>query len=137
MYGDLVYNSPGLTENRLTQFYKDASFGVPENDIDRVYSPTPGVTVVHDKSFGVPHIFGDTRYATMFAQGYTGAEDRLLLMDILRHLGRARLSEFLGASQSDLAMDRGQLAVAPYMESDLTAQVEAIRNSGPEGMAGY
>src|SRR6478752_2616458 len=94
MYGDLVYNSPGLTDAQLTQFYNDASFGVTENDIDRVYSPTAGVTVVRDKSFGVPHIFGQTRYATMFAQGYTGAEDRLFLMDALRHVGRARVSEF-------------------------------------------
>src|SRR5438874_12302884 len=77
MYGDLVYNAPGLTEDRLLEFYKDASFGVRDDDIDRIYSPTASVSVIRDKSFGVPHIFGDTRYATMFAQGYTGAEDRL------------------------------------------------------------
>ena len=28
MYGDLVYNTPGMTEERLTEFFKDASFGV-------------------------------------------------------------------------------------------------------------
>src|SRR5581483_9102222 len=43
MYGDLVYNAPGLTEDRLLEFYKDASFGVPDGDIDRVYSPTANV----------------------------------------------------------------------------------------------
>ena len=137
MYGDLVYAAPGLTEDRLLEFYKDASFGVRDDDIDRVYSPTTNVTVVRDRSFGVPHIFGDTRYATMFAQGYTGSEDRLFLMDVLRHLGRARLSEFLGASPSNVGMDRGQLAIAPYKEEDLTAQLQAIRDSGPEGMSGY
>ncbi len=105
MYGNLVYAVPGLTEGQLLDFYKDASFGVPEDDIDRVYSPTAGVTVVRDRSFGVPHIFGTTRYATMFAQGYTGAEDRLFLMDALRHLGRARASELLGASPANVAMD--------------------------------
>jgi len=137
MYGDLVYNAPGLTEDRLLEFYKDASFGVRDADIERVYSPTANVTVVRDAGFGVPHIFGDTRYATMFAQGYTGAEDRLFLMDVLRHLGRARLSEFLGASAANLAMDYGQLAIAPYKEADLTAQIDAIRNSGPDGLSGY
>jgi acyl-homoserine lactone acylase PvdQ len=137
MYGDLVYHAPGLTEARLLEFYKDASFGVPDGDIDRVYSPTPDVTVIRDRSFGVPHIFGETRYATMFAQGYTGAEDRLFLMDVLRHLGRARLSELLGASPGNQAMDRAQLAIAPYTEQDLTDQLEAIRTSGAEGLAGY
>src|SRR5688572_566513 len=43
MYGDLVYNTPGLAEERLTEFFKDASFGVKPEEIDRVYSPTPGV----------------------------------------------------------------------------------------------
>src|SRR5207247_10527905 len=119
-----VYAVPGLTEDRLLDFYKDASFGVRDDDIDRVYSPTANVTVIRDLSFGVPHIFGDTRYSTMFAQGYTGAEDRLFLMDVLRHLGRGRLSEFLGGSQSNLELDREQVAIAPYREEDLTAQIQ-------------
>lgn len=138
MYGDLVYNTPGLTDAQLSQFFKDASFGVQTTDIDRVYSPTPGVTVIRDRSFGVPHIFGDTRYATMFAQGYTGAEDRLFLMDALRHVGRGRASEFLGASPANQALDRDQVSIAPYKEADLTRQLqEAIAASGPEGAAIY
>src|SRR5262249_20049963 len=103
----------------------------------RVYSPTAGVTVVRDASFGVPHIFGETRYATMFAAGYTGAEDRLFLMDVLRHLGRGRLSEFLGGAPSDIDMDRGPIAIAPHKETDLPAQPPAIHDSGPEGLSGY
>src|SRR3989475_9176001 len=137
MYGNLVFNVPGLTVERLLEFYKDASFGVRDDDIDRVYSPTTNVTVIRDKSFGVPHIFGDTRYATMFAQGYTGAEDRLFLMDVLRHLGRGRLSEFLGGSPSDIDMDRSQIAIAPSKDADLTAQLQALRTSGAEGQSGY
>ena len=34
MYADLVYNTPGLPESRLSDFYKDASFGVPDSDGD-------------------------------------------------------------------------------------------------------
>jgi len=135
MYGDLVHAAPGLTEDRILEFFKDASFGVPEADVDRVYSPTAGVTVVRDASFGVPHIFGETRYATMFAQGYTAAEDRLFLMDVLRHVGRARMSEFLGASPANVKMDREQLAIAPYTEQDLTDQLQEAVAAVPEGPA--
>ena len=135
MYSNLVYNSPGLTEGQISIFFKDASFGVPQSDIDRVYSPTADVTVIRDKSFGVPHIFGTTRYATMFAEGYTTAEDRLFLMDVLRHYGRARLSEFLGATPANESLDMEQLADAPYQESDLTAQLNALAASGSEGQA--
>lgn len=137
MYGALVYAAPGLTEDRIFDFFKDASFGAKDDDVLRTYSPTAGVTVVRDASFGVPHIFGETRYATMFAQGYTAAEDRLFLMDALRHLGRARASELLGASPSNVAMDRDQLAIAPYKESDLTAQVQAFANGDAENQAIY
>jgi acyl-homoserine lactone acylase PvdQ len=135
MYGDLVYNSPGLTEDRIFEFFKDASFGVKPEDVERSYSPMAGVTIVRDKGFGVPHIYGETRYATMFGQGYATAEDRLFLMDVLRHVGRARMAEFLGPSEGNLKMDREQLAVAPYTEADLTAQLEAIRTGTPEGPA--
>ncbi len=136
MYGDLVYNTPGLEESELLDFYKDASFGVKPEDVGRIYRPTDDVTVVRDRTFGVPHIYGQTRYATMFAQGYTGAEDRLFLMDVLRHLGRARLSEFLGASPANMHMDRDQLAVAPYTEAELTEQLRAAANVTPEGPVG-
>jgi acyl-homoserine lactone acylase PvdQ len=135
MYGDLVYNSPGLTEDRILEFFKDASFGVEEGNIERTYSPMAGVTIMRDATFGVPHIFGETRYATMFGQGYATAEDRLFLMDVLRHVGRGRMAEFLGPSEANLHMDREQLAVAPYKESDLTAQLEAIRTGSPDGEA--
>ena len=138
MYGNLVYNTEGLDEERLSDFFKDASFGVRADDIDRVYSPTANATIIRDKSFGVPHIFGQTRYATMFAQGYATAEDRLFLMDVLRHLGRARLSEFLGGSEANQHLDLDQLAVAPYKEEDLTRQIEeGIAAAGAEGQATY
>src|SRR4051812_42630098 len=58
MYGDLVYASPGLTTQDLTKYFKDASFGVKPEDVDRTYSPREDVTIVRDKQFGVPHIYG-------------------------------------------------------------------------------
>ena len=35
----------------------------------------------------------------MFGAGYAGAQDRLFLMDVLRHTGRAELASFLGGVQ--------------------------------------
>lgn len=134
MYHGLVYATPGLPEDELTNHFKDATLGIGDSPIEAEYTPTQGVVVRRDASFGVPHVVGETRYATMFAQGYTGAEDRLFLMDALRHVGRARLSEFLGASEENQAMDREQLAIAPYKEADLTAQVQAL-GADAEGQA--
>lgn len=131
MYESIVYNTP-VSENELTNYFKDASFGVKEEDIVSEYSPTSGATIIRDK-FGVPHIYGETREATMFAIGYATAEDRMFLMDVLRHYGRARVSEFLGASEGNKAMDREQLEFAPYKEEELEQQADAICNQMPHG----
>lgn len=135
MYEQLVFSeaTPGFADAELLDHFKDGSFGVRPGDIGRVYHPDgrDDVVVVRDNGYGVPHIFGDTRRGTMVAAGYTGAEDRLFLMDVLRHLGRARLSEFLGPSPANLAMDREQLAVAPYTEEGLRRQVNTLRDRSP------
>ena len=41
MYGDLVYASPGLRAADIPKYFKDATFGVKQNEAERIYSP-PG-----------------------------------------------------------------------------------------------
>jgi acyl-homoserine lactone acylase PvdQ len=123
-YADLVYSSPTLPAGRLPSFFKDAGFGVRPEDVDKTYSPRDDVTIVRDKGFGVPHIYGDSRAGAMFGAGYVGAEDRLFLMDVLRHAGRAQLSSFIGGSEGNREMDRDQWRIAPYTEADLRLQFD-------------
>jgi acyl-homoserine lactone acylase PvdQ len=132
MYGDLVYATPGLPADQVGRFFKDATFGVREGDVERRYSPRADVTIVRDKGFGVPHVYGATRDGAMFGLGYAGAEDRLFFMDVLRHAGRAELAGFAGGANA--AMDAGQWAVAPYTEADLQRQADQLDDVlGPEG----
>ncbi len=130
MYDSLAEAAPGVKEGELPQYFKEASLGL-KGEAERSYSPTEGVAVHRDR-LGVPHIEGKTREATMFAIGYVTAEDRLFLMDVLRHLGRARLSQFLGASEANKEMDRAQLKVAPYKEEELTRQWKSVCDRGEE-----
>ena len=124
MYTNLLYASPRLTHDQLPQFYKDATFGVKPDDVESTIHPREGVTIVRDKQFGVPHVYGATRGDVMFGAGYAGAQDRLFLMDVLRHTGRAQLSSFAGGSASNRAMDREQWRLAPYTEDDLQRQID-------------
>ena len=121
LYENLLYASPTLTESQIPNYYKDATFGVPAGEVESEIEPRPGATIVRDKSFGVPHIYGTTRADTMFGAGYAGAQDRLFLMDVLRHTGRAELASFLGGSNA--GADAAQWGFAPYTEADLEKQL--------------
>lgn len=121
LYENLVQGAPTLTEDQIPNFYKDATFGVPAGQVESTIEPRPGVTIQRDSAYGVPHIYGDTRADTMFGAGYAGAADRLFLMDVLRHTGRAELASFLGGSNA--GADASQWSFAPYTEADFEKQL--------------
>jgi len=140
MYGDLVYAAPGLEQNQILDYFKDASFGIQPGNVEETYSPNclvivapspqsgecDDVTIVRDE-FGIPHVYGDGRAGLMFGLGYVTGEDRLVLADVLRHAGRADLSSFVGGSNA--GQDRETFSSAPYMnDSELQLQYDR----GPE-----
>jgi acyl-homoserine lactone acylase PvdQ len=126
LYNNLIYAAPTLTNAQVPDYYKDATFGVKPGQVESTTVPPgrPGVTIVRDTAYGIPHIYGDTREDVAFGAGYAGAQDRLFLMDVLRHTGRAELSSFIGGSASNRAMDRAQWQAAPYTEAELQRQID-------------
>src|SRR5947209_9470052 len=73
MYSNLTTAAPNIQPSQLGQFYKDATFGVKPADVAGTTSPEPGVRIVRDGAYGVPHIYGDTRPELMFGIGYASA----------------------------------------------------------------
>ena len=126
MYERLLSQTPGVTATTIGGLYKDESFGVAPGDQRRTYSPRPGLTIVRDRSYGVPHVYGTTREAAMFGLGYVAAEDRLFFIDVLRHTGRAQLSSFAGGAAGNRRMDEDQWRQAPYTEADLQRQADGL-----------
>ena len=122
LYNGLIRGAPGLTNAKIADFYKDATFGVKAGDVESTITPKPGVTIIRDSAYGIPHVYGDTRTDVMFGAGYVNAADRLFLMDILRHTGRAQLSSFVGGSAGNREMDRVQWQLAPYTDAELQRQ---------------
>jgi len=127
MYANLVQVAPNLKASDITKYYKDAGFFANAAAATRVETPRAGTVILRD-SFDVPHIYGVTRADTEYGAGYAAAEDRLFLMDVLRHVGRATLSSFIGPSPSDLAMDCSVAAAAGYNETEFQNQVQLIRD---------
>ncbi|MFB6704690.1 penicillin acylase family protein [Streptomyces sp. NPDC056333] len=133
-YNGLVAGHTGLTDRKLTDFFNDASFGVPKDQVESVTSPRDDVTITRDRASGVPHIKGTTRYGTEFGAGYAAGQDRLWLMDLFRHIGRGELTSFAGGALANQGLEQQFWPQAPYTEADLEAQVAYIRTQ--EGARG-
>lgn len=59
---------------QVLEFYKDATFGVPNGEVERTETPRAGVTILRDQDYGVPHVYGVTRDDTIFGAGYVNAD---------------------------------------------------------------
>jgi acyl-homoserine lactone acylase PvdQ len=130
-YENLLYGYKNLKDNQLGKYYEDESFGVRKKDIARTESPADssypsGAVLIERDKLDIPHIFGATNQAASFGAGYAQAEDRLFLMDVLRHYGAGTLSKFVGPSCADEQMDHDQLLLAPYTAAQGTAQVNRL-----------
>ncbi|GAA4245611.1 penicillin acylase family protein [Dactylosporangium darangshiense] len=136
-YANLVAAYTGLTDEQISSFYNSSSFGVPAGQVARTYSPRSDVTIVRDKALGVPHVTGTTRAGTMFGAGYAGAEDRLFVMDLMRRVGRGKLTPFAGGAPGNRELEQSIWRNAPYTEADLQAQVAALRTKGARGAQLY
>ncbi|MGI8579292.1 MAG: penicillin acylase family protein, partial [Solirubrobacteraceae bacterium] len=126
MYSDLIFKAPHVGTGDISNFFKDASFGVAPGQTQSTESPRADVTILRDRGFGVPHIYGSTRGGAMFGEGYVAAEDRLFFIDVLRHAGRAQLASFAGGAAGNRSMDASVWRNSPYREADLQAQFDRL-----------
>ncbi len=138
MYDALTEVEPGaITREDIERLYKSASLTPAE--VISTETPRDGVTIERD-AYGVPFITGETFEDTEFGAGYAATQDRMFLMDALRHSGRARLAEFAGDTPGNVAMDQAQLRSAYYTEEEATEQIakaaERAGDGGPQLLAG-
>jgi acyl-homoserine lactone acylase PvdQ len=136
LYEGVMRAAPTLSASELDDYFKPAAFGVAPGQVASEVRPRQGVLIQRDAAYGVPHVFGATRADTMFGAGYATAEDRLFVMDVLRHAARARLTELIGpgTNNSTVRMDAEQLKVADYSEAELREMIgTAVATAGREG----
>ena len=149
LYEGLEQAWPGFTQADLGRFYKDSSFVAPPAPSTisgllgqlgqtvtgappGIEQPRQGVLIQRSSDYQVPRIYGTTRADAMWGAGYVTAEDRLFLMDVLRHMAQGTLTELLG--QSATANDSTQLGLADQTPQQLTDQMQSLpRTMGAEG----
>ncbi|MDI3259634.1 MAG: penicillin acylase family protein [Sinobacteraceae bacterium] len=141
LYGDLSYAQPKLKDAPCTP-PTDASQHATASDLACNYFKHEGltpdtvastetltapsgnkVTITRD-DWGVPFIDAPTRSDAMYGVGYANAEDRLWLDDLLRHLGRGMITQYLGVAPGVTEFDANLAAVAGYSEDELTQMTQ-------------
>jgi acyl-homoserine lactone acylase PvdQ len=144
LYGDLSYAKPGLTasscepptdatghkaaSNLACNYFKHAGLTPDEvKSTETLTAPSGHKVTIQRDAWGVPFVSGPTRTDAMYAFGYASGEDRLWLYDVLRNLGRGRISEFLGPAAPYYAYDANLAVVAGYDEDELTQMVDETR----------
>ncbi len=126
MYENLVFSDNYPTPGQLSDddlqpaYFKDEAM-LPESTFDAPRSVSDGIrnARIGRDDFGVPHIFGDTRPDVMFGSGYATATDRMFLIDVVRHIGRGRMSDFVGPAAGNYAMDRELGQSGGYSEQEM------------------
>ncbi|GAC1610479.1 MAG: penicillin acylase family protein [Mycobacteriales bacterium] len=129
LYNAVITKQP-TTAADLARYYKSSDFSIPAGGA--VESPIAGATIIRDSAHHVPHIYGATRAAGMFATGYATAEDRLFLMDVLRRTAEGSTAELLGPT----AVPSDSAALGQFDRSPAELTAEAMRLPTDEGAEG-
>ena len=119
-----------LAADSLEQYFKPAPLDAPAGTPST--TPRPGVTIARD-AFNVPYITGTTRADLFWGVGFAQAQDRMFLMEVLRHTARAKLTDLIGPGAGTLEFDAAQLEVTDYDDGDLTEMLERTRAAGASG----
>src|SRR4051812_19452263 len=136
LYVDIMPRASSLTAADLDVFYKPTDFGSMPGGVGSTESPRPGVTIYRDAKFGMAHIYGNTRDDLMFGAGYATAEERLFMMDALRHAAKGTLAELTGPDGAE--MDRQQLTDQDFTDEELRKQFDDLpKRLGPDGQRGH
>lgn len=125
LYDGLTPQRNAVSGSDLRRYFKSARFGV-EGRAERVQRPRPGVRIVRDR-WGVPHVYGRTRADVEFGAGWVTAEDRGLLLQLLRNAGRIAALDVPGINAFAFALSGRAYRPSAEAEQQLSNQVALLR----------
>jgi len=127
LYDGLTPRAGNVRRVDLTRYFKSERFGVTGNVV-RTEQPRRGVRILRDR-WGVPHIYGRKRADVEFGAGYATAEDRFVLMELLRGPGRLAALDVPGLDPFALAASGRQFVPSAAAEARIGQQLDLIRSS--------
>lgn len=135
LYDGLTPRGGNVRAADLTRYFKPERFGV-SGKVVRTERPRPGLRILRDQ-WDVPHVYGRTRTDVEFGAGYATAEDRFVLMELLRGPGRLAALDAPGLDPFALATSGRQFVPTQATEERVAQQLQLVRSAGRKGQQLY
>jgi len=135
LYDGLTPRGGNVKAADLTRYFKSERFGV-DGKVVRTERPRAGVRILRDR-WGVPHVYGRTRADVEFGAGYATAEDRYILMELLRGPGRLAALDVPGVDPFALATSGRQFVPTAATDARVAEQLSLVRSAGAKGRQLY
>src|SRR5690349_13599254 len=135
LYDGLTPLGGNVKPRDLTRYFKSERFGVT-GKVVRAEVPRNGVRILRDR-WDVPHVYGRTRGDVEFGAGYATAEDRYILMELLRGPGRLAALDVPGLDPFALATSGRQFVPTAATDARVAEQLSLVRSAGAKGRQLY
>lgn len=117
----------------IARTFKPAPFGLGGKKALRTEStPRRGVTIVRDR-FAVPHVTGKTAEDVAYGAGWVTAQDRGILLELIRGPARIAALDVPGLDPISLALSGKSFVPSVQTEAFIAAQIDALKATGPLG----
>ncbi len=130
LFDALTPRGASIRGRDLRRYFKPAWFGLKGTRAVKTVRPRAGVKIVRD-TWGVPHVDGRTNADVAFGAGWATAEDRGLLLQLLR--GPGRLAAIDAPNINPLAMIGRQFTPSAQTEQFLAGQTRLLQRQGNRG----
>jgi acyl-homoserine lactone acylase PvdQ len=122
-----------VTNGDVHRLFKPATLGLGGAKPTRIETlPRRGLRILRDR-FGVPHVRGRTKADVAYGAGWATAEDRGLLLSLIRGPARAAALDIPGLDPIGLALSGTTFVPSAQTEAFLGRQITALRGSGRQG----
>ncbi|MFN8224706.1 MAG: penicillin acylase family protein [Gaiellales bacterium] len=132
LYDGLTPLRDNVTAATVRKQFKREPLGLGAEKAVSTERPRKGLTITRDR-WGVPHIVGKTDVDVAFGAGYATAQDRQLIMELLRGPGRIAALDAPGVNAFSLALAGKTFVPSPATESRLNQQFDTLLRAGPDG----
>jgi acyl-homoserine lactone acylase PvdQ len=134
LYDALTPLQDRVSATTIATTFKRAPLGLGAEKPVRTERPRKGVTITRDR-WGVPHVVGKTAEDVAFGAGYATAQDRQLIMELLRGPGRLAALDAPGIDPFALALQGKTFVPSAATEQRLLAQYALLARTGAQGRA--